>query len=216
MTALEKLLGGAARIKVLRFFLLNCGKVATPREIAKMVRISSRAASSEVRFLLSLGLIKRGARIDEIALRKRTIKKRIAGFILSEDFPHIVPLRHLVVSASPMWREKMSKYFKNCGRIKLVGLGGVFIDGTLNSVPNASENFMGLESPLDVLVVGDGIKKSKMEKFVKKMESDIGRELAWACFTKSEFEYRLAMHDKFLRDFLDYPHEFLINKLGIE
>jgi hypothetical protein len=30
-----------------------------------------------------------------------------------------------------------------------------------------------------------------------------------------DFRYRLNAHDRFVRDLFDYPHERLINKLGI-
>jgi len=64
--------------------------------------------------------------------------------------------------------------------------------------------------------VGNGIKKSAVEKFVKKMEPDIGKEINWSFLSLAEFNDRVAMHDKFLRDFFDSPNECLVNKISAE
>jgi len=46
-------------------------------------------------------------------------------------------------------------------------------------------------------------------------ESEIGKELTYAFLETPEFQYRLEMRDKFVRDILDYPHEKLIDKIGL-
>jgi len=68
---------------------------------------------------------------------------------------------------------------------------------------------------LDLLIAGE-LKRGAAERFIKKVEADVGKELNWTLMSAQEFDRRLAMHDKLLRDILDYPHEFLINKLGVE
>ena len=67
----------------------------------------------------------------------------------------------------------------------------------------------------DLLGAGE-LKRGVAEQFIKKVEADIGKELNWTLMSAAEFDRRLAMHDKLLRDIFDYPHEFLINKLGVE
>ena len=71
------------------------------------------------------------------------------------------------------------------------------------------------DSRIDVLLVGDRLKRSKIEKALKDMESEIGKELAYALFETSEFKYRMEVYDKFVRDILDYPHKVLLDKIGI-
>lgn len=191
MNILEKLFGGGARVKLLRFFILSPEKVFAPKEAARLLKISSKSAPKEIRFLRSLGFL----------------KKRPKGFMLSQTFPYLLALRNLLVNASPVSREKMLKFFKNKGKIKLLALGGVFSnDFALASISTGR---------LDLLIVGE-LKRVAVERFIKKVEADVGKELNWTLMSAFEFDHRLAMHDKLLRDLLDYPHEFLINKLGVE
>jgi hypothetical protein len=65
------------------------------------------------------------------------------------------------------------------------------------------------------LVVGDNIKRGKLENVMKTLESEIGKELKYAYFGTEDFKYRLSMCDKLIRDILDYPHKKILNKLGI-
>ena len=72
-----------------------------------------------------------------------------------------------------------------------------------------------LESRADILIVGDHIKKSSLDNTIKKLESEIGKELRYVCFSIEDFKYRLSMFDKLIRDILDYPHKKILNRLGI-
>jgi len=57
-----------------------------------------------------------------------------------------------------------------------------------------------------------GRKKSAPKKIIKKIEQIYGKEIRWCYMTKKEFDYRLQMHDKFLRDIFDFSHKVLIEK----
>ena len=190
MQILEKLFGSAYRVKLLRFFLLSPEKVFTSKEAAKVLKIFSKSAAKEIRFLRSLGFL----------------KKRPKGFMLSQTFPLLLSLRNLLINASPVSREKMLKFFKNKGKIQLLVLGGVFANENLEMADVVATH-------LDLLIVG-GIKRGAVERFIKKIEAEVGKELNWTLLGQLEFEHRMSMHDKLLRDLFDYPHEFLINKLG--
>jgi len=63
-------------------------------------------------------------------------------------------------------------------------------------------------------IVGDRLDKKMIDIEVKKIESEIGKELRYAVFDTEEFMYRLKMYDKLIRDLLDYPHTKIINKLS--
>jgi hypothetical protein len=62
---------------------------------------------------------------------------------------------------------------------------------------------------VDLLIVGDRMKRGKIEKGIRRLEAEIGAELVYAIFETKEFNYRLNMYDKLVRDILDYPHEVL-------
>ena len=60
------------------------------------------------------------------------------------------------------------------------------------------------------MIVGDNLKKNVIQKTVNVLESELGKELAYAVFESADFKYRVSMYDKLLRDVFDYPHEPLI------
>jgi len=200
------------RVKLLRFFLLSPEKVYEPKEAAKISCTSSGAVSKEARFLLSLGFLKTANRTDVFIKKNKNkskiIKKRVKGFQLSQTFPYLLALRNLLVNVSPASRERMLRFFKNKGKIKLLVLGGIFSNDFAVDTLDSSGR-------LDLLIAGE-LKRGAAERFIKKVEADVGKELNWTLMSAQEFDRRLAMHDKLLRDILDYPHEFLINKLGVE
>ena len=55
------------------------------------------------------------------------------------------------------------------------------------------------DSRVDMLIVGDKIKKNKVENEIRKLEAEIGSELTYAVFDTKEFSYRLNMYDKLTR-----------------
>ena len=93
-------------------------------------------------------------------------------------------------------KETILGNFKNVGRVKLVIVSGVFIKND--------------DSRADLLIVGDRLKKSKIEFGIRKLEAEIGTELVYAVFDTKEFTYRLNMYDKLVRDIIDFPHEILL------
>ena len=184
MNILEKLFGSQARVRLMKVFYLNPSRVFTKKESAKMAKLSLLVAGKEIKLLLSLSFLKKGGK---------------KGFILSETFPLFSALRNLIITVSPGSRESILNFFKKFKKIKLVCISGVFLDF--------------LDFSVDLLIVGNGIKKAVLEKFIKKLEPDVGREINWTILSLAEFNDRVAMHDKFLRDFFDSPNECLINKI---
>lgn len=105
------------------------------------------------------------------------------------------------MKTAPANRAMLAKRIGALGRIKLAVLAGVFIN---------SET-----SRADLLIVGDGIKKGRLNSFMAWLESEIGKELNYVALTTEEFKYRMDMYDRFLRDILEDRHEKMINKLGV-
>ncbi len=89
-------------------------------------------------------------------------------------------------------------YFQDLsvGKIKLFVVSGIFLHEK--------------ETRVDILMVGDNLKRNLIEQVVRTLESEIGKELSYAVFDTQEFLYRISMYDKLVRDILDYPHERLI------
>ena len=212
-TALEKLFGSSARVKMIRLFLSNPENVFSLEDVSRRAKVLTLVAKRELSLFRGIGLIKQKDQIMEepcllrgepVKLKDGTIKikkKKFNGYFLNALFPFVHALRNLVLNAAPVDKEAMIKEINTIGRIKLVVFSGIFTN---------HEN-----SRVDLLLVGDSMKETKLDKVLKNIEADIGKEIVYAVFKTDDFMYRLGMDDRFIRDILEYPHEKAVNKLNI-
>lgn len=203
---LGKLFNSPVRIKIIRLFLSNPDRLFTPRDISRRVKTSSLSLRREILLLKKIGFIKQTAeKIDKIVkLKKGRIlnkKKKIQGLKLNEFFPLLLPLKNLILGSVPVSKEKLVKKLRGIPRIKLVVLSGIFVQSE--------------ESKADILLVGDSIAGSALQRILKNIEAETGREIVYAVFGIKDFLYRFGMYDRFIRDILDNPHEKVVNKLNI-
>ena len=206
MEILEKLFGGSGRVKVMRLFLFNPGKTFCREDVSERAQIDIKAAARELTHLEKTGLIKRKAFVREFPAgkrddRKASDKKKISGWHLDAEFPYLIPLENLLIDLATMNHDDLVERIKAAGKIKLVIVAGIFIQD--------------IESRVDLLVVGDSLKRSTLETIVKKVEAEIGKEVRYACFETPDFKYRLNVYDKLVRDILDYPHKVILDKIGV-
>lgn len=180
MEILGKLLGSPARIKIMRLFLLNKGKIFDIKEIEKRSLVKAPAIRKELKLLSSVDFI----------------KKRQAGYYFNSTFKYEKEFESLLVSSDSLNTDTIPLLFKKVGKIKLLLVSGVFIKNK--------------DSRIDLLIVGDKMRRSKIEEGVKKLEAEIGIEITYAIFEYKEFIYRLSMYDKLVRDILDFPHKIII------
>ncbi|KKS37784.1 MAG: putative transcriptional regulator [Parcubacteria group bacterium GW2011_GWA2_42_14] len=127
------------------------------------------------------------------------MKKQI--YFVNKDFQFFPELRLLALKAAPANRSHLLRRLNSLGGVKLAILAGIFIN---------SEN-----SRADLLLVGDKLKKARLNNFFSWLESEIGKELNYVVMPTEEFKYRMDMYDRFVRDILEYPHKKLINKMHI-
>lgn len=203
MDTLAKLFGSAAKVKTLKLFLFNPGEVYENKDVAKKAKVSSSEARSQISLLKSIGLLRKKSAYRDIPNKKKNLisKKRIYGYTLEEDFHYLVQLRGLLGSSGPESFKMVENKLKGAGRMKLIILSGFFIED--------------LDSRVDLLIVGDHLKKKNIENIIKTIESEIGRELRYSIFETAEFQYRISIYDRLVRDILDYPHHKVLNRLGI-
>ncbi|MEW5907578.1 MAG: hypothetical protein AB1643_00100 [Patescibacteria group bacterium] len=203
---LERLFGSSARIKIIRLFLINPDEIFTLKGISSRCRINSNIAKREVSLLKDIGLIKyKSEKIEMIIKLKngkiKNKKKKIQGLKLNEFFSLLRPLKNLLIDSISINKEKILKSLKLAGNVKLIILSGFFIDYE--------------DGKVDLLLVGDGIRRAAIENILRKLEIKIGKELLYSIFDTKEFMYRFAMNDRFIKDILDFPHEKVLNKLNI-
>lgn len=209
---LEKLFESPPKVKILRLFMRNPEYEFTFPELTERSQVRMRQARIELKKLIRLGIVKNKiTRIQYEVLRKFRSKKkpplvlhktkRARVFYANQEFPFLAELRNLITKASVASRKKLQSQINGLGKVKLAIIAGVFINND--------------NSRTDLLIVGDGIKRGRLENFLGKVESELGRPLQYTVLDTKEFKYRLDMYDRFLRDILEYPHEKLINKLHI-
>jgi hypothetical protein len=206
LNILEKLFGTPARVKMMRLFLINPEKLFSPKDISRRAKVSSSVLRKEISLLKGIDfIVSKTERIDEVVKLKngkiKNRRKKIQGLKLNPLFPFFQPLKNLLVDSAPIDKEKLVKKLGTAGKMKLIILSGAFTNTE--------------DSKVDLLAVGDSIKRAITEKILKKMEAETGREITYAVFNTDDFLYRLGMYDRFVRDILDYPHEKILNKLNI-
>lgn len=197
MEILGKLLGGVPRVKLMRLFLLNPDQAFDAADAAERSRTQAAVARRAFREFATISLIRKKSFTKEwVDGRGIERKKRVQGFCLNPEFPYIKELRNLLVEGEFFKHADIARRIKPAGRVQLLVISGIFIQNS--------------ESRLDLLIVGDNLKKSYITKTVQVLESELGKELAYAVFETADFKYRISMYDKLLRDVFDYPHERLL------
>ncbi len=189
MEILGKLFGGVNKVKLMRLFVLNPELALATAEVAKRARISPPAAARELRILSAIDLVHKKA------------KSGVVTWQLNSSFPILNSLKNIIKSKVLDQKRELVNQFNRCGRINLLIAAGALIENP--------------ESRADLLVVGDHVKKGAVDRVVKSLEAEIGCELNYAVLETNDFAYRLSASDRFIRDILDYPHEQLVNRIGL-
>ena len=180
MEILGKLFNSPARVKIMRLFLLNGQTPFENKDITKRSRVTPPLVRREVSLLSS---------IDFITKTKK-------GWVFNADFQYAAQLERLLVGSDHLDKDGLSVMFKKAGKVKLLLVAGSFIKDT--------------ESRVDMLIVGDKIKKKVIEDAMAKLEAEMGKELSYALFETAEFIYRHNMYDKLIHDILDFPYEAIV------
>lgn len=177
--------GGEAKVKVMRLFVFNPGTMYDAQVVSLRTQEKRNVVAREMRNLLKSGLI----------------LKRTRGFVLNNSYQYLAALEHFLIDAGPITEREIIKKITRAGAIKLVLISGVFLHDR--------------EARVDLLVVGDHIKKGVLVQAISSIEAVLGREIRYSSFETADFQYRLGLYDKLIRDILDFKHRKIVNKLAI-
>jgi hypothetical protein len=194
METLAKLFGGQARVKIMRLFLLNNSSTFEVEDVVSRSRVTKANSRREINALCAMGFVKQKTVVHEGA---RGAKKKTPAWHLDLSFPYLGSIRDLLVDPSLLLREDLPLRFKQVGKIKLMIVSGIFIGSD--------------KSRVDILIVGDKLKKNLIQQIMKGLESEIGKELDYVVLESDEFKYRIDMYDKLVCDIMDLPHEKIID-----
>lgn len=205
MENLGRLFGSVSKVKLMRLFLFNPDTPYDLKDAMERAKIKRSEAKRELACLQKIDLLKRRIFFKDVKKRRgkkeMILKKRSSGWIFNSSFPYILALKNLLINVTLPSHAEVSRRIGRTGRIKLVVFSGLFIQDW--------------ESRVDLLIVGDGIRKNRLENVIHTLEAEIGRELRYSVFETPDFNYRLGIYDKLIRDILDYPHIKVVDKLGI-
>ena len=203
MELLARLLGGNERVKIMRLFLYHEEAIISAAEIADKTKSKSAIVRKELSALQAIGFVerKKGKTFVNVTKGGKTVSKlkEVIGYKLNPLFPHNQALKDLLFDFELLDKRELANRFKPIGRIKLFIVSGVFI---------------GVEkSRIDILIVGEALKRPKAEKIFESLSAELGRDVIYSVMDVDEYKYRLKMYDKFVRDILDTPYERVIDKL---
>jgi len=206
MKTLSKLFGSEDKVKVMRLFLFNPDVYFFADQVATRSKVSEKAALAEIVSLENAGMVRSRSSVQVTEVKKRgkliEVKKKTSCWQLDPSFEYLPQMQNLLINSRPLRKEEILKRLSNVGKLKMVIIAGVFIQDK--------------ESRVDILIVGDQLKRGVIDKIMKVMESEIGKELNYTSFETADFQYRLSMCDKLVRDILDYPHQKLLDKTGFK
>jgi hypothetical protein len=205
LDTLGTIFGSEARVKIMRLFLFNPEEIFDLGDVCDKSKVSRNTAKKEIVLLEKAKLIKKKDFSKVVRKKKRKkfkdVKVRSHGFYLNQDFTYITALKQLLIKTKTLEGAEIVKMLSRAGKLTLVIVAGVFTQDK--------------DSRVDLFVVGNNLNKSSLNNVIKSIEAELGRELAYAYFETKDFQYRLGMYDKLIRDVLDYPHQVLLDKISL-
>jgi DNA-binding Lrp family transcriptional regulator len=197
---LSILFGSTARVKLLRFFLFNPSKEFTFDDLSRRAKLVRRTARTEMNSLEKAGVIKQKTVYLEVEGKDK--KMKAIGYTLNKDFPELQALQTFLFETAPIDGKNLLKHLRQAGVLDFVGVSGVFV--------------RDFEQRLDVLLSMKKFDQAKVEKAIRSLEAEVGIEIRFAAMSSEDLMYRVGMYDKLTRDFFDYNHQVLVDKIGVK
>jgi hypothetical protein len=194
------LFGSQARVKLLRFFLFNPSKEFTFDEISRRARLVRRTARTEMNALERAEVIKKKQfYAQEEGSDKKT---RAIGYSLNRNFINLQSLQTFLFETAPINGKTVLKHLRKAGVVDFVVVAGIFV--------------RDFDQRIDVLLAMKKYSPTKVETAIRSLEAELGVEIRFAAFESADLMYRVGMYDKLTRDVFDYPHQILVDKIGVK
>ena len=192
METLEKIFGSSAKVKIMRLFIFNPSEAYDAKTIATKSKVRPQDLRRELITFAKMGLIKKKTFLAD--------GKKKSGWTLNPAFSFLVPLENILTHLGPLNHQDLIKRISTAGKIKCIVVSGVFTKQW--------------DGRVDILIVGDKVNKNVLQKVIRNIEAEIGKDLRYASLATSEFQYRFSIGDKLIRDIFDYPHHVIFDKVG--
>ena len=196
---LSILFGSNARVKLLRFFLFNPSREFIFDDISKRARLVRRTARTEMSALERAGVIRQKNVLIDVVGKKK--KMKAIAYTLNKDFQELQALQTFLFDTAPIDAKNLLRHLRKAGTLDFVGISGVFLKD--------------FEQRLDVLIAMKKLSVPAVEKAIRSLEAEVGIEIRFAAMSSEDLMYRVGMYDKLTRDYFDYQHLVLVDKLGV-
>lgn len=184
---LDFIFGSRIKARLLRFFLMNTDKEYDIQEISR----KNMFKNSQVRSVL-----------NEFKKNKFVLERKKGGkktYLINQRFPFFVELRSLFIKSNVYPECSSLSKIKGIGDVKLALISGIFLNYP--------------KSKADIVLVVNNLSRSKLNNLMNNLEAEVGREISYVLMNSEEFKYRMDMLDRFLLDFLEGPHDEIVNKI---
>lgn len=184
---LDFIFGSKIKARMLRFFLMNSDQEYGIAEISR----KNMFKGSQVRSVL-----------NDFRKNKFVVERKKGGkkyYIINQRFPFFPELRSLFIKSNVYPECSSLAKVKAIGDVKLALISGIFLNYP--------------KSKADIVLVANNVSRSKLNNLMNNLEAEVGREISYVLMNSDEFKYRMDMLDRFLLDFLESPHDELVNKI---
>lgn len=199
LNVLEKIFGSVPKVKMMKMFLFNPDINFEKGDITRKAKITAAAFNKEIKSLEDSGMVKKKVVSSLSRTKKRKTKKTY--YVLNNEFRFLSQLQNLLINNEGLQATDITKRLNKTGKVKMIIISGVFIQAD--------------DSRVDLLLVGDEIKDRSVKTAIQNMEADIGKELRYTVLKTDDYKYRYNVCDKLIRDILDYPHEVIVDRIGL-
>lgn len=177
-SVLKALFSSQTRVKLLSTFLLHPQEEYFIRELTRLLGEQINSIRRELENLRRIGLVK---------ARHRNRKKY---YHVDLEFPFYAELKS-IFSKEIQTESPVIASIKNLPGIQLIVLAGTF---------------MGTESKVDLLVVGN-LKKEVLEALL--LQEPSLKNVKYSIFPEADFLYRLSLKDRFILEILNDPRHVI-------
>jgi hypothetical protein len=183
---LEELFGTPYRADLIKLFLNNPESTLTTKAIAKSIGSTTAKTNTELKQMVSFGLIKRIPVAKEYSWQ------------LVPDFPLIPELRALIIKSVVLMERELSRRISQLKGVKLLVFTGVFVGQP--------------ELGTDILLVG-AVDRKALQRLMGHVTKEFGHDLRFTVLSKVEYTHRREMTDKFLYEILNNQPIVALEKL---
>lgn len=176
---LKALFSSQTRVKLLSTFLLHPEEEYFIRELTRLLNEQINSVRRELENLRRIGLVR---------ARHRNRKKY---YRIDPDFPLYAELKSMFAKEIQADSPIVSS-LRKLPDIELILLAG---------------SFVGTESKVDLLVVGD-VKKEMLEALL--LQDTSLKNMKYSIFSQADFLYRLSLGDRFITDILSDPRHLIV------